>query len=202
MDADENTGASPEEPADPLVMSEALAARLAAALRISDPKKAEYLCTQIAKVREWYVAVAIEVPPRLLPADAARQLERLARFLEHGRKASRRALDHHGARWLLRAASFEIEGTWQAAEQLIGKGDYERALPIVRAAIARAHGHKAEELARPQESAVTTAVRMAGEDYTNITDSSPTRGGKDGPSPFEFFLEVALGDLTEDKALP
>jgi hypothetical protein len=126
MDADDDTGASPEEPADPLVMSEALAAKLAAALRISDPEKAEYLRTEVAKVREWYIAMAMEVPPRLLPADTARQLERLARSLEHGDWPNGRALTHHGARWLLRATSVKIEGNRYAAEHLICEDDYAR----------------------------------------------------------------------------
>jgi hypothetical protein len=62
-----------------------------------------------------------------------------------------------------------------------------------------AHGRKAEKLVRPRQNADTTAVLMLAEVYVRATGRSPTRGGKDGPSQFEFFLKVALGDLTKDR---
>jgi hypothetical protein len=181
--------------ADSLVMSDALATRLATVLKITDLEKVEQLRAEVAKVREWYIAV-VDAAPRLLPDDAARQLERLFRSLKRGNRRNDRALVHHSARWLLRAASVEFEGTRYAAERLIGKGDYKRVLPIVRVAIRRAHKAKSKKLIRSRQGADTAAVLMLAEAYSGATGKQPRRGGDDGPSQFEGFLEVALKDLT------
>jgi hypothetical protein len=190
--------AAKDSTAEPLIMSEALAARLTAALGISDPEKAENLRAEVAKVREWSLAVAPDAPPRLLPAEAARQLERLARSLERGDWPNGGALTHHSARWLLRKASVELEGGRYVAEYLICDDDYGRALPIVRAALRKAHKAKSEKPSRPRQNAKTTAVSMLGKAYEEATGQLPTRGGKNGPLPFELFLGLALSDIYGD----
>jgi hypothetical protein len=110
MAGNEDTGGSPEEPADPLVMNKALAASLAAALDIRDQEQAEDLADAVAQVRAAYIASTADAPRRVPAYVVRRRLESIARALRgpRPRPPTRRALASPGVAAALRRAGFDV----------------------------------------------------------------------------------------------
>lgn len=197
------------------------AATLADLLGLSDPREVETLGRSVMQVRESYRAREPGGNVRLRPAATERLLAGIARSITREGPISERAARDPGVLTALREAGVDSatdlfklrkigwaqrKGSRKTAEGLLEAEKLRQALPYIYRALdsVRAfkqppRGREGVELGRNREDAKTQAVQRLAGFYPVFAGERATRGGRDGPSRFERFLELAIGDLTGSK---
>jgi hypothetical protein len=203
------------------VTDEERAKALAGLLGLSDPREVEALSRSVMQVRESYRAREPGENTRLRPAATERLLAGIARSIERKAPVSERAARDPGVLTALRNAGVDAatdlfnlgkiswaqrKGSRKTAEELLEAERLRQALPYIYRALnwvrtfkQPTRGREGVELGRTREDAKAQAVQQLAGYYPVFAGERATRGGRDGPSRFERFLELAIGDLTGGK---